>query len=95
MLNFITKLNSVLKTIQTQYPNSTLQLQFSQPSDCTDKVLHLQLYPADKLYLWALQDKANQITFIPTDPDEIDDAGVYTTQLTTTDGLTIIIAEDF
>lgn len=35
------------------------------------------------------------ISLLPTDIDEIEDAGICTRELTTPEGLTIIIAEDF
>lgn len=85
---FTSILNQAIQAIQNQYPNLEISFKF-QPGT------HLWDAPDGKLYLWATMEDANNLTFFPTDTDEIDDAGIYTQELTTPEGLTIIIAEDF
>ena len=84
---FTSILNQAIQAIQNQYPNLEISFKF-QPGT------HLWDAPDGKLYLWATMENANNLTFFPTDTDEIDDAGICTTEITT-EGLTIIIAEDF
>lgn len=79
-------LNSLMRALNQAYPNKELSLPFNYT--------HLWDAPDGKLYLWAMP-YTDRITFCPTDADEIDDAGVCTRELTTPEGLTIIIAEDF
>ena len=82
----ISLLNSLMGALNQTYPDKELSLSFTYT--------HLWDAPDGKLYLWAMPD-TDRITFCPTDTDEIDDAGIYTRELTTPEGLTIIIAEDF
>ena len=84
---FTSILNQAIQAIQNQYPNLEISFKF-QPGT------HLWDAPDGKLYLWATMEDANNLTFFPTDTDEIDDAGICTTEITI-EGLTIIIAEDF
>lgn len=84
---FTSILNQAIQAIQNQYPNLEIAFKF-QPGT------HLWDSPDGKLYLWATMEDANNLTFFPTDTDEIDDAGICTTEITI-EGLTIIIAEDF
>lgn len=83
----ISLLNSLMGALNQAYPNKELSLSFTNT--------HLWDAPDGKLYLWATQEDATHLTFLPTDTDEIDDAGICTRELTTPEGLTIIIAEDF
>lgn len=86
---------STLKTISEAYPGKAFSLGFNPNSAGGDYlVTHLWDAPDGKLYLWAMPD-TDKITFCPTDTDEIEDAGICTRELTTAEGLTIIIAEDF
>lgn len=83
----ISLFNSLIGALNQAYPNKELSLSFTNT--------HLWDAPDGKLYLWAMPDTDSKITFAPTDTDEIDDAGICTRELTTPEGLTIIIAEDF
>lgn len=89
----LSTLISTLATIQAAYPTKAISLGFAL--NRKNEQTHLWDAPDGKLYLWAMQDTENQITFMPTDTDEIEDAGICTRELTTAEGLTIIIAEDF
>ena len=104
--NLITLLNSLIAALNAAYPGKNLSLTFnayqklSPTSDAHQNggsfiYTHLWDAPDGKLYLWAMPDTENQITLMPTDTDEIDDAGICTRELTTPEGLHIIIAEDF
>lgn len=84
---FTSILCNAIKAIQNQYPNTELSFTFQPGTHTWDS-------PDGKLYLWATQEDATHLTFLPTDTDEIDDAGICTTEITI-EGLTIIIAEDF
>ena len=84
---FTSILCNAIKAIHTKYPNTELSFTFQPGTHTWDS-------PDGKLYLWATQDDATHLTFLPTDTDEIDDAGICTTEITI-EGLTIIIAEDF
>lgn len=84
---FTSILNQAIQAIQNQYPNLEISFKFQPGTQTWDS-------PDGKLYLWATMEDANNLTFFPTDTDEIDESGVYTTEITT-EGLTIIIAEDF
>lgn len=86
--SFTSTLNQAIQAIQNQYPNTELSFTFQPGTHTWDS-------PDGKLYLWATQEDATHLTFFPTDTDEIDDAGICTLELTTPEGLTIIIAEDF
>lgn len=94
--NNLSILISTLKTIQEAYPTKGLGFQFNQET-ASGAYQNTVIWdaPDGKLYLWAMPDNNNQITFCPTDTDEIEDAGICTRELTTPEGLTIIIAEDF
>lgn len=95
--NLITLLNSLIAALNAAYPEKNLSLAFKTTSVNGGSFTYTHLWdaPNGKLYLWAMQDTENQITFMPTDTDEIDDAGICTRELTTPEGLHIIIAEDF
>lgn len=96
--NLITLLNALIAALNAAYPEKNISLSFSTiipVNGGSFKYTHLWDAPDGKLYLWAMQDTENQITFMPTDTDEIDDAGICTRELTTPEGLHIIIAEDF
>lgn len=96
--NLITLLNSLIAALNAAYPEKNISLSFNAiiPVNGGSFIYtHLWDAPDGKLYLWAMQDTENQITFMPTDTDEIDDAGICTRELTTPEGLHIIIAEDF
>ena len=95
--NLIALLNSLIAALNAAYPEKNLSLSFSTVpvNGGSFNYTHLWDAPDGKLYLWAMQDTENQITFMPTDTDEIDDAGICTQELTTPEGLHIIIAEDF
>lgn len=96
--NLITLLNSLIAALNAAYPEKNISLSFGKPSIIIGgsfNYTHLWDAPDGKLYLWAMQDTENQITFMPTDTDEIDDTGICTQELTTPEGLNIIIAEDF
>lgn len=84
---FTSILCNAIKAIHTKYPNTELSFTFQPGTHTWDS-------PDGKLYLWAMP-STDGITFCPTDTDEIDDAGICTRELTTPEGLTIIIAEDF
>lgn len=87
---------STFKTISDAYPGKAFSFTFDSNSGRVDYlVTHLWDAPDGKLYLWAMPDTDGKITFAPTDTDEIDDAGICTRELTTPEGLQIIIAEDF
>ena len=87
---------STLKTISDAYQGKAFSFTFDSNSAGGDYlVTHLWDAPDGKLYLWAMPDTDGKITFAPTDTDEIDDAGICTRELTTPEGLQIIIAEDF
>lgn len=94
--NLITLLNSLIAALNAAYPEKNISLAFNAyQNGGSFKYTHLWDAPDGKLYLWAMQDTENQITLMPTDTDEIDDAGICTRELTTPEGLHIIIAEDF
>lgn len=84
---FTSTLCNAIKAIQNQYPNLEISFTFQPGTHTWDS-------PDGKLYLWATQGDATHLTFLPTDTDEIDDAGICTTEIIIP-GLTIIIAEDF
>lgn len=86
--NPLSILISTLKTIRNAYSTKAVNLNLSQNGPGWNA-------PDGKLYLWAMFDTATQITLSATDAEEIEDAGVYTRELTTPEGLTIIIAEAF
>ena len=92
----LSSLISILKTIQYAYPTKGLGFQFNQET-AGGSYQNTLIWdaPDGKLYLWAMPDTNNQITFCPTDTDEIEDAGICTRELITPEGLHIIIAEDF
>lgn len=83
----ISLLNSFMGALNKAYPDKELSLPFAYTN--------LWDAPDGKLYLWATMEDANNLKFFPTDTEEIDDAGICTRELTTPEGLTIIIAEDF
>ena len=85
---FTSTLCNAIKALHTEYPNTELSFTFQPGTHTWDS-------PDGKLYLWATQEDATHLTFLPTDTDEIDDAGICTRELTTPEGLTIVIAEDF
>ena len=96
--NLITLLNSLIAALNAAYPEKNISLSFNAivPVNGGSFIYtHLWDAPDGKLYLWAMQDTENQITLSPTDTDEINDAGICTRELTTLEGLHIIIAEDF
>ena len=86
--SFTSTLCNAIRILHTKYPNTELSFTFQPGTHTWDS-------PDGKLYLWATQEDATHLTFLPTDTDEIDDAGICTRELTTPEGLTIIIAEDF
>ena len=93
--SILSLLISTLKTISDAYPDKAFSFTFDSNSAGGDYlVTHLWDAPDGKLYLWAMPD-ADKITFCPTDTYEIEDAGICTRELTTAEGLTIVIAEDF
>lgn len=79
--------------IQGAYPISAISLKF--PLNSALEQTHLWDAPDGKLYLWATAHADHVLELFSTDTDEIDDAGICTRELTTPQGLTIIIAEDF
>lgn len=95
--NLITLLNSLIAALNAAYPEENISLSFGTVPVNGGSFIYTHLWdaPDGKLYLWAMQDTENQITLMPTDTDEIDDAGICTRELTTPEGLHIIIAEDF
>lgn len=96
--NLITLLNSLIAALNAAYPGKNISLTFNTiipVNGGSFKYTHLWDAPDGKLYLWAMPDTENRITLMPTDTDEIDDAGICTRELTTPEGLHIIIAEDF
>lgn len=96
--NPISLLNSLIAALNAAYTEKNISLSFDTivpVNGGSFKYIHLWNAPDGKLYLWAMQDTENQITFMPTDINEIDDAGIYIRELTTPEGLNIIIAEDF
>ena len=92
----ISLLNSLMQALNQAYPDKELSLSFGTVpvNGGSFNYTHLWDAPDGKLYLWAMPD-TDKITFCPTDTDEIDDAGICTRELTTPEGLQIIIAEDF
>lgn len=92
----ISLLNSLMQALNQAYPDKELNLSFGTVSVNGGSFIYTHLWdaPDGKLYLWAMPD-TDKITFCPTDTDEIEDAGICTRELTTAEGLTIVIAEDF
>lgn len=86
--NLLSIIISTLKTIRNAYFTKSVNLDLSQNGPGWNA-------PDGKLYLWAMSDTDTQITLSVTDAEEIEYAGIYTRELTTPEGLTIIIAEDF
>lgn len=94
--NPLSILISTLKAIQDVYPTKGLGFQFNQET-ASGAYQNTVIWdsPDGKLYLWAMLDDNNQITFYSTDIDEIEDAALRIREFTTSEGLTIVIAEDF
>lgn len=94
----ISLLNSLMGALTAQYPGRTLNISFGSEVPIKGGALINPKFweaPDGKLYLWAMPISDTQITFSPTDTDEIEDAGVCTREINTPEGLTIVIAEDF